>query len=196
MLPVATGQAVRVLVPIRVVGREVVRGLLLWAVDPTGRTEGFRLVAVLDVASVVAPDLLPRALADIRPLESLVYQTAYRDQDECAVAVSHQHFAVGSGADDGTGAGLAPGLAVPGARVERQLGGEVWDLILLDNRRTLRTSCPPEPAPYWAWVAIRRPDAAGTDPAVPAGSDRAAPAPAERTPPGAPRGKFPPRPRR
>jgi hypothetical protein len=192
-IPVKPGDAVRLALPTRQIEGRVARGLLLWVIDTSTAEQATRLVAVIDDTGAVPPGLLPAALANVQPTDTLVYQTSHKVGGECYVSVTHQQFAVG--AEPVAGAPDTRQLLPPGSHVEPRAGREVWDLWLTDNRQTLTTSCPPTPAPYWAWSALRLPDLPAAP--QPAAAPKPDGAPGEpRTAPGAPRGKFPPRPRR
>lgn len=192
-IPVKAGDAVRLAVPMRQLEGRVARGMLLWVIDTTTSEQASRLVAVIDDSGAIPPELLPEALAHVQPTDTLVYQTSHKVGGECYASVSHQKFAVG--ADAVSGAPDTRKLLPPGSRLEQRAGREVWNLWLADNRRTLTTSCPPPAAPSWTWTALRLADVPG--PVQPAVAPQPAGAPTEpRAAPGAPRGKFPPRPRR
>lgn len=125
------------------------RGLAI-TVQQAG-TPGGKIVALVDTQGVVPPTRLPASLAAIRPTDTAAWQTSERVDNECDVALLHQKFNLGT--DPGK-APAEPRLLPPGARVHVTDGGTTYDLVLLDNRRVIATTCVPEPAAWWGWAAV------------------------------------------
>jgi hypothetical protein len=121
------------------------------------RPQGPLVLALVDVQNAVPKELLPPSLATVVATDVMAWQTSERLGTECYVAVAHQQFSIGI---DPTARSkdTPPRLVPPGAHLRLWDGRTTYDLVLLDNRRTLNTTCVPEPPPWQGWAAIWTPD--------------------------------------
>jgi hypothetical protein len=130
-----------------------------WVVRAGKAGEAAAIVAVVEAGAAIPRDRLPVALRAILPSESVVYQTAERTGDDCDVAVAHLHFHVGVQLQTLAGRKRTRQMVAPGARL-RLFDDLGWDVALLDQRRTVGTTCRREPPPEWSWSAVVLPAAA------------------------------------
>lgn len=110
------------------------------------------LVAVIDINGLLPKTLLPAALQRIEPGLEVVYQTSERPSGECYRSVAHRQFQLAAGTlpDD-----RVPRLASPGERLTLADLQAEWDVVLLDHRQTLRSTCGNDAESWWGWAAIR-----------------------------------------
>ena len=152
-LPLQAGQRVRLLVWQKLNPDKQLQAISLLVqrllADDTPLT-----LAVLDASDLVPRDRLPRTLTMITPTEAMVWQTSERGSGDCTLATAHQSFATGVTADT-TKRNSPQNLHPPGAHILLQGDEGRWDIVLHDNRRTLATTCVPEPPAYWSWSAVR-----------------------------------------
>lgn len=114
--------------------------------------DGRPTVAVVDINGLVPRSVLPAPLQRIEPGVEVVYQTSERPAGECYRSVAHRQFQIAGGPlpDD-----TNPRLASPGERVALADVQSEWDVVLLDHRQTLRSTCGGDAAEWWGWAAIR-----------------------------------------
>ncbi|MSP90524.1 MAG: hypothetical protein EXR79_01775 [Myxococcales bacterium] len=149
-LPVRPGELVRLQLYQRMrPDGAIAKGLIVRARSATDDDELPRLVAVIDTGGALPREKLPEALRGIQTTESIVYHVADRTAADCDVATAHLHFAI---ADNGAKARTRQ-LAAPGARL-RLFDTLIWDVALLDNRRTVSTTCGVGPPAWTSWAAL------------------------------------------
>lgn len=154
-IPVQRGDAVHVASWLRFLpNRDVAaQGLAITKKRP----EGPLVLALVDVQNAVPRPLLPASLATVVATDAMAWQTSERLGTECYIAIVHQQFSIGVDPSVRT-RDAPPRLVPPGARLRLWDGRTTYDVVLIDNRRTLNTTCVPEPPPWQAWAAIWTPD--------------------------------------
>ncbi len=126
------------------------------------------LVALLQMRGILADNRVPAGLRIIEPSDLDAYHESGTWDGRCFEMRSHQHFTVSrpEWLREVVGSGPSARLVAPGSRFIVDDGNSRFEVFLLDNRRTTRSSCDAVPAPTWSFAAFRsvRPTVAGAKP--------------------------------
>ncbi len=154
-IPVKPGEHVRVSSWHRVGAFHIL--LPLGLVITAKRAEGVVPLAVVNAMAAVPLDRLPKSLTTLAPTDLLAWEDSERLRSECYLAVAHQQFSIGVD-PAARKPGAPPRLLPPGGRIRLWDGTVTYDVVILDNRRILNTTCVPEPTAWYGWAAIWMPD--------------------------------------
>ena len=155
-LPLKGGETVHVAIFRRGPGPErgPADGLLMTGMRPGPFGQRRQILAVVDVDGVVPRVRLPPALAAIQPTDVLVYQTARHVEGQCYLSMAHNQLAVANDAATRKSGRLMQQTVAPGARLQIANSEASLDVLMLDNRRVVSTTCRPEPLPSWSFAAL------------------------------------------
>ena len=134
--------------------RAAAQGLVLTGMRPGLFGQRRQILAAVNVDGVVPQVRLPPQLASIQPTDVLAYQTARHLDGQCFLSVAHNQIALGDEPGPRTAERLPQRLVPPGSRVQLWNADTNLDVVLLDNRRVVTTTCKPEPPSHWSFAAI------------------------------------------
>lgn len=155
-LPLKSGETVHMAIFRRGPGpeRAPADGLLMTGLRPGLFGQRRQILAVVDVDGVVPRMRLPPALAAIQPTDVLVYQTAQHVEGQCYLSLAHNQLAVADDAAARKSGRLLQQTVAPGGRLQVANGEASLDVLMLENRRVVSTTCRPEPLPSWSFAAL------------------------------------------
>lgn len=124
----------------------------------TANRQGVVPLAVMDAQDSVPLDRLPKSLTTLKPTDLMAWQNSERLRNECHLAVIHQQFSIGADPAAARKSAAPPRLLPPGGRIRLWDGTVTYDVVVLDNRQILNTTCVPKPTAWYGWSAIWMPD--------------------------------------
>jgi len=129
-------------------------GLVLTGMRPGSFGQRRQILAAVSVDGVVPQVRLPPQLTAIQQTDVLAYQTAQQLEGQCYLSVAHNQLALGEEPGPRKANRQPLRLVPPGARVQLWNGETNLDVVLLDNRRVVTTTCKPEPPSHWSFAAV------------------------------------------